>query len=82
MRFFTRCLPIAVTLPMFVYASERENFLHRNVANLPQNATEVVRFLKMFKIWVFFEISTCGKFFLENVVPPFLRLFWQKSEKN
>ena len=29
--------------------------LDQIVANLPQNATEVVKFLETFKMWVFFE---------------------------
>ena len=30
-------------------------FFHQCVANLPQNATEIERFLKTFKFWVFFQ---------------------------
>ena len=46
--FFTRCLPIAFT--MFVHVYEREYFFHEIVANLPLNATEIVRFLRTFKV--------------------------------
>ena len=51
-RFFTRCLSIAFT--MFVHVSERENFFHQILANLRQNATGIVGFLKTFRIWGFF----------------------------
>ena len=51
-RFFTRCLSIAFT--MFVHVSELE-FFHQIVANLPQNAIEIVRFIKTFKIYLFLK---------------------------
>ena len=38
-----------------LFTSERENSFHQYVANLPYNATEIVRFLKTFKIWVFLK---------------------------
>ena len=53
--FFTR-LPLVFTfLPMFVHVSERENFFQQLVANLPLNATALVRFLETFEILAFFE---------------------------
>ena len=48
--FFNWCLPVAFTV--FVHVSEREIFC-QIVENLPYNATEITRFLKTFKIWVF-----------------------------
>ena len=58
-------------------------FFHQIVANLPWNATELVRFLETFEIWVFlgkidglfrkktlkfFKIAKCSKFFVEYVL--------------
>ena len=53
--FFTRCLSIAITLPMFVHVSERETFCHQILANLPWKPTEIVRFLKMLKVCFFLK---------------------------
>ena len=54
-RFFTRCLPIDNVRCSTAYRTpfDREIFSHQIVAILPQNATELIRFLKTFKIWVF-----------------------------
>ena len=55
--------------------SEIEFFYHQIIRNLPKNATEIVRFLKTFKIWgffgkktlQFFKIVKGGKFAVECV---------------
>ena len=52
-RFFYTILSIALT---FVHV------FHQIVALLPQNATEIVRFLKTLKIWVFFSKKKIGFF--------------------
>ena len=53
--FFNHCLPVAFRLKtMLVQVSVRELF-HRIVANLPQNATGLVRIFKTFQNWCFLE---------------------------
>ena len=39
----------------YVHTTEREYTFDQIVVNLPQNAPEIVIFLKTFEIWVFFE---------------------------
>ena len=47
-RFFTQCFPIAFrSTSAVVHVSEGDNFFHHAVGNLPSNATEIVRFLKI-----------------------------------
>ena len=58
--FFNRCLPIAFT--MFVHVSDREFFFHEILANLPYNRTEIVGYLKTFKMKFFFLKKMDGFF--------------------
>ena len=57
----------------FADTCEREILFDKIAANLPQNTTEAVRFLKMFKMWVFrktwifIKIAKGAKFAVECV---------------
>ena len=77
---------------MVVHLSDRENFFHQIVANLPPNATGIVRFLKTFsKTLKFSIIGNCGKIFVEyisnSIIPQkclftlFKRFFLAKNQK-
>ena len=68
LRFLAQGLPFAFA--MFVHVSERELFFHQVVANLPQNASELLRFLKTFFQKAGFWIKI-DKFFF----------FWKKNEQ-
>ena len=52
--FFTRCLPIELALKR-CWLVLNVNFFHQIFGNLPYNATEILKFLKTFKTWVFFK---------------------------
>ena len=53
-RLYVFCQLIMSDLTL-VSRSDLEIFHHQNLANLPYNATEKQRFLKTYKIWVFFS---------------------------
>ena len=50
---FLRCLPIDNDEKSDY--SALENFHHQIKANLPYNATEIVRFVKIYEIWGFLK---------------------------
>ena len=77
---FANCVHATSAVCSSVHFSERD-FLRPDIASLSKNATETVRFLKTFKVWVFFEkkdaffekkliffkIAKGGKFAIESV---------------
>ena len=49
-RMFSNCIHVNTPTSAFLFTSEREIIFKQIVANLPQNATGIVRTLKTFKI--------------------------------
>ena len=52
--FLTRCLPIAI-MPTSALCSFLNVNIFQQIVNVPYNATETVKFLRTFSIWVYFE---------------------------